>query len=461
VCSVYSVVTLFFMRRVVIVGGGITGLSLAYRLSSRSGMDVTHLEASDRLGGCVRTIHKDGFTIECGPNGFLDSSPATLQLARDIGLGDKLLAASESSSRKRYLYLGDRLHALPNSIGRLLRSPLLGMAGKLALMAEPVRPRRRESGPESVADFARRRAGREAAELFADALVTGIHGGDPELLDVRSAFPRLVNFESADGSVIRGLRKAAKRKRAAGEKPTRPKLWSFRDGLGVLIGALAERLPTKPVLGAAVRGIERGENGWIVRGDGSDSWTADAVVLTCPAYQQAAIVADLDVELAQQLGEIAYNRIAVVALGYPADDVPKAYDGFGYIAPQRLRRDVLGVQWCSAIFPARAPHGFVLWRALCGGWHRGDVVDWPDDRLLAAVQSEIRLATGVDAQPTFTHIVRWRRAIPQYLLGHPERVAAIEARAAQFPGLILGGNALYGISLNDCVEWAERTALAI
>jgi oxygen-dependent protoporphyrinogen oxidase len=446
------------MRSIVIVGGGITGLSLAFRLSSRPNTQVTLLEASDRLGGNIRTIHKDGFTIEFGPNGFLDSSPATVQLARDVGLGDKLIAASESSSRKRYLFLGDRLHALPNSIGRLLRLPLLSMRGKLALLTEPLRACRRDGGPESVADFARRRAGREAADLFADALVTGIHGGDSELLDVRSAFPRLVKFETEDGSVIRGMRNAAKRKRAAGEKPARPKLWSFRDGLEVLIAALAERLPRPPFLGVAVRRIERVAKGWIVHGEGNDVWTADTVVLTCPAYQQARIVADLDAELAGLLAEIAYNRIAVVALGYSADDVPRAYDGFGYIAPQRLRRDMLGVQWCSAIFPARAPHGFVLWRALCGGWHRGDVADWPDDRLVSAVRSEIRLATGVDAQPMFTLVLRWPQAIPQYLLGHPERVAAIEARAAQHPGLILGGNALHGISLNDCVEWSERTA---
>jgi oxygen-dependent protoporphyrinogen oxidase len=446
------------MTQIVIVGGGITGLSLAFRLSTQPDTHVTLLEASDHLGGSVRTIHKDGFTIECGPNGFLDSSPAMIQLAGDVGLGEKLIAASESSGRKRYLFLGDRLHALPNSIGRLLRSPLLSMRGKLALVTEPLRPRRSEPGPESVTDFARRRAGREAADLFADALVTGIHGGDPELLDVRSAFPRLVKYEIEDGSVIRGMRKAAKRKRAAGEKPERPKLWSFRDGLEVLIAALAERLPHPPVLGVSVRGIERAATGWTVHSDGNDSWNADTVVLTCPAYQQARIVADLDPELAGLLAEIAYNRIAVIALGYPADDVPTAYDGFGYIAPQRLRRDVLGVQWCSAIFPARSPQGFVLWRALCGGWHRGDVVDWPDDRLVSAVQSEIRLATGVDAQPMFTHVVRWPQAIPQYLLGHPERVAAIEARAARHPGLILGGNALHGISLNDCVEWSERTA---
>src|SRR5439155_10754482 len=267
-------------------------------------------------------------------------------------------------------------------------------------------------------------------DVFADAMVTGIHGGDPELLDVRAAFPRLVAYEAQTGSVVRGMRRAAKRKRAAGEKSTRPKLWSFRDGLGMLPAAIGQRLKKRVVLGAAVTRIRRESNEWAVEIGDQRRWSADLVVLTCSAGQQARIVSEIDRELAELLTGIVYNRIAVVALGFPIDDVPTVYDGFGFIAPQRLRRDILGVQWCSSIFPDRAPPGLALWRALCGGWHRGDIVDWPDDRLVAAVLAEIRHATGVTAEPVFTHIARWPCAIPQYMLGHPERVAALEARAA-------------------------------
>src|SRR5205085_2553892 len=175
-------------------------------------------------------------------------------------------------------------------------------------------------------------------------------------------------------------------------------------------------------------------------------------------YQQAALLADLDAELAEQVSRIAYNRVTVVGLGYRRADVPHSLDGFGYIASQRARRDILGVQWCSSIFPGRAPDGMVLWRALCGGWHRGEVVDWDDSRLVAAVRAELRLAQGVTAEPTFVHVVRWRSALPQYFVGHPELVAAIEERARRYPGLFLAGNAYHGVALNDCTERAGIVA---
>jgi oxygen-dependent protoporphyrinogen oxidase len=454
------------MPRVVIVGAGISGLSLAYRLSqSRPDVQFAILETGGRVGGTVWTERRDGFTAEAGPNGFLDAKPTTAQLCRDLNLGDKLVAASESSVRNRYLFFNDKLHALPAGLGPFLRSPLLSLRGKLALLAEPFRVRRRGDGDESVAAFVRRRAGREAADVFADALVTGIHGGDPELLSMRAAFPRVWQFEADAGSVVRGMMRAGKRKRAEararGETPARQRLWSFRDGLRALIETLADRLPSPPLTSVTVRRIERTPAGWAVLGDGRDRWDADAVVLACPAYEQARFLADLDPELADLIGGIAYNRIAVVALGFRATDVPTGFDGFGYIAPQRTRRDVLGVQWCSAIFPGRAPGGCVLWRALCGGWHRADVVDWDDERLVRAVLAELRLAQGVTAVPVFTHITRWPKAIPQYHVGHPERVAAIETRATRHTGLFLAGNAYHGVALNDCTEQAEWLARRI
>jgi protoporphyrinogen/coproporphyrinogen III oxidase len=443
------------MARVVIVGAGISGLSLAHRLHQLApAAAVTVLDAADRVGGCVRTEHRDGFTVECGPNGFLDSKPSTAKLARGLGLSGQMVPASDAAARNRYLFLGRGLEPLPRGPLDLLRSRLLSVRGKLELLAEPLRRRRRGGGPESVAAFARRRAGRDAAEVFADALVTGIHGGDPAVLDVRAAFPRLALLEAAHGSVVRGMMRTRKKGTPRG------RLWSFRGGLATLTDTLRDRLPTPPVLGVRVRRIERRPDGWSVVADGHDRWEADAVVLACPAYAQAEMLADLDPELAALVGGIAYNRIAVVALGYHAADVPAA-DGFGFIAPQRLRRDLLGVQWCSATYPDRAPPGMVLWRALCGGWNRPDVVDWPDERLVAAVRAELRLAQRVTAEPAFVHVVRWDRAIPQYLLGHPERVAAIEARAGRHPGLVVAGNAYRGVALNDCTEQAEMIAKAL
>lgn len=458
------------MLRALVVGAGISGLALAYRLQQLAPtVEVLVLEQRERPGGTVWTERSGDFQVEIGPNGFLDTKPATLALCRDLGLGERLVAASEAARRQRYLFWEDRLQLLPNSLGTFLRSKLLSWRGKLSLLAERWRSRRHDDTEESIAAFARRRVGCEAAEVLADALVTGIHAGDPALLSVQAAFPRLAQLEKEHGSILRGMAHTARRRRAEaaarGEPaPQTGNLWSFREGLRLLSETLHDQLAQPPLLGVRVRRLEQGDSTdpawpkWVVHGEGQDRWTADAVVLTCPAYQQAELLADLDQELAERIGGIAYNRVAVVALGYRLADVPGHVHGFGYIAPQRTRRDVLGVQWCSSIFPGRAPAGTVLLRAMCGGWHRPEIVAWDEARLLGAVRAELERAMGIRAAPVFHQIVRWERAIPQYHLGHLERVAWIEARAARHPGLFLGGNAYRGVALNDCTEQAQVRA---
>ena len=448
---------------VVIVGAGISGLSLAFRLQQTSPqLNITVLEQANYLGGCMRTLAIDGFRVETGPNGFLDNKPSTRQLCGDLGLEQRLIAASETSARHRYLFLNNRLMALPNNLRSFLSSKLLTWWGKLSLLAEPFRSRRYEISEESIDAFVRRRAGSQAADILADALVTGIHAGDPKLLSVQAAFPRLVELERQYGSLVKGLGTTARQRRqeakARGEVYQRPRMWSFAEGMGLVIDSLRSQLKSLPMTGICVKRVEKADEGWTTHAEGQDKWPAKAVVLTCPAYRQAEILADLDPELAERIGAVAYNRIAVVALGYRRADVPHSLDGFGYIAPQHTRRDLLGVQWCSSIFPARAPDGMVLMRALCGGWHRPEIVDWDDARLYGAIAAELRLALGITAEPCFRTIIRWDRAIPQYHLGHLERVAWIEDRLKRHPGLYLGGNAYHGIAINDCTEQANVLA---
>jgi oxygen-dependent protoporphyrinogen oxidase len=444
------------MPRILIVGGGISGLSLAYHLQQFApAAETVVLEERARPGGTLWTERRDGFQIEIGPNGFLDTKPATLDLCRAVGLGHRLVPASEDAQRNRYLFLDGRLKALPGSLMSFLGSDLLSWRGKVSLLLERWRPRRRDGADESIDAFARRRAGREVAEVLADALVTGIHAGDPALLSIRATFPRLVALEAEHGSLRRGMTVSRRQRRAEaaarGESvPRSGQMWSFRDGLRLLAETLAERVT--PLFGVTVRRLERTGPRWLVHGEGRERWEAEAIVLTCPAHRQAALLAEVDAALADDIAAIPYNRVAVVALGYRREDVPRPLDGFGYIAPQRTRRDVLGVQWCSSIFPDRAPPGLVLLRAMCGGWHRPEVVDWDDARLFGAVRSELRLALGIDGEPVFRHLVRWDRAIPQYHVGHLERVARIEDRARAYPGLFLGGNAYRGVALNDCTE---------
>jgi oxygen-dependent protoporphyrinogen oxidase len=331
-------------------------------------------------------------------------------------------------------------------------------------LTERFRRPRNDGVDESVDAFARRRAGDEIADNLADAMVTGIFAGDPNLLSLPASFPRLATFERQHGSIMRGMRAAAKERRAEAAAQGKPyqragKMWSLTDGLGTLVANLRERLKNPPLVGVRAKRLTRTETGWRISGDGADDWDADAVVLSCPAYEQATLLADLDADLAERVRGIAYNRVAVVAVGYRASDIAVSLDGFGYLTPGRDKRDVLGVQWCSSIFPGqRSPDGTVLLRAMCGGWHRGDMVDWDDERLLRAVRDEFAAVMGLRAEPVFHEIVRWPRAIPQYHVGHLERLSWIEERLIRHPRLYLTGNAYRGVALNDCVEQADLLA---
>jgi oxygen-dependent protoporphyrinogen oxidase len=449
--------------RIVIVGAGVSGLSLAFRLRQRlPDADIRVLESGDRPGGTAWTDRRDGWTVELGPNGFLDSKPTTVGLARDLGLGARLVAAAPSAGSNRYLVLDRRLERLPAGPGDLLSTPLLSWRGKLAFLSERLRRSKKNDVDESIDAFARRRAGAEVADTFADGLVTGIYAGDPKLLSLPACFPRVAEMERRFGSVMKGFAATARERRreaaAKGEPPPgRSAMWSFAGGMRELVEALAEHHP--PILGAAVRSLRKSGDParptWTVEGEGRDVWEADAVVLTCPTHRQAEILADVDAELSREIGAIPYNAIAVLGLGYRREDVPHSLDGFGFIVPERLRRDLLGVQWCSSIFAGRAPDGMVLLRAMCGGWRRADIVSWDESRIVDAVRAELRKILGIEAAPAYHLLKRWQPGIPQYHVGHLDRLRRIDAAASRHPGLVLGGNGYRGVALNDCTEQAD------
>jgi oxygen-dependent protoporphyrinogen oxidase len=455
------------MQRILIVGGGISGLTLAYRLEQRlPSAEVTVLERQSRVGGTIDTDKRDGFRLEAGPNGFLDNKPFTIDLCRELGLGAMLVPASATAARNRYLFHNGKLQRLPSGLISFLTSGAIHWRTKLALLLERFQSPRVDLADESIDAFARRRFGSDAAETLVDAFVTGIYAGDPSALSLPASFPRLAAMEREHGSVTRGLARSRQKQRAELKAQGKPRqrtgqMWSFPHGLRVLVDALRKQLRRPPVVAAEVRAARRMATGWRLDVDGQGAWDADQVVLACPAHEQAAMVADLDGELAKLIAGIPYNRVVVVGVGYHKKDVTHPLDGFGYLSPQRSRRDVLGVQWCSSIFPERAPPGAVLLRAMCGGWNRGEMVDWDDDRLLAAVRREFAQTMGIVANPIFHQIIRWKRAIPQYVLGHLDRVAQIETLAARHAGLYLGGNCYRGVALNDCVEQADLLAQRI
>jgi len=460
--------------KIAILGAGIWGLSCAYYLQKKAAgkMDLVVLEAGERAGGMIQTFAFSNHRMEAGPNGFLDSNPSTLELCKEVGLEEELLPASVSAARNRFLYLNNRLHKLPSNLLGMAFSPVLSFQGKLRILAEGFRFKRAIPEEESIADFFRARVGEEVASSLGDAFVTGIWGGNFEELSLPSCFPKWRQMEIEHGSILRGLkaRRAAKARSASEAglpKPLPPRMWSLKKGLGQLIDTLAGRLGSSLRTRNKVSALQplggQPGTGWLVFHEGNDRpETFDQVILACPAYEQARLLAPLSPALAESLSEIQTTPIAVVALMFPdsqlTGDAVKP-DGFGYLTPQRDSRPVLGVQWCSAIFPGdRVPPGWQLWRALVGGRKQKQLLDLDDKALTKVVLNELKTVGNWNLTPESVHIFRWKRAIPQYTLGHTKRVQAIVEAQKCLHGLICAGSSMGGVAINDCVEQSANLA---
>ncbi len=458
------------------VGGGPSGLVLGRELmdaASPARPDVTVCEARPRAGGKAWTERSGGYTIEHGPEGFLDSAPATLALARRLGLGERLLPAAPRAAR-RYLYARGALRPVPTHPASFLASGILSLRGRLAVLGEPFRAPAPD-GDESVAAFARRRLGSEAATTLVGAMVRGVYAGDAEALSMPSSFPRLAALEREHGSLVRAL--VARRRHyqsgggsadggaAGGGKrggPAGPggRLTSFVGGMGELGEALARALGSRFESGRPAAAVRRAGAGWRVEFADGASEFCDAVALAVEPWSAAALVAETSPALAAALAEIPSAPAVVVALGFATGDLGRPLDGFGFLVPPNEPLRMLGCLWSSAAFAHRAPHGHALLRVLLGGRDRA-VLDLPDDRLTSLVLGELERTMGVRGAPAMVRIIRWPRAIPQYTVGHGDRLARIAAELACLPGLHLVGNGYRGIALNDCVTGAQAAARAV
>lgn len=450
---------------VVIVGGGISGLATAHRLiAKRPTLDVQVLEAAPRPGGTLGSDLELGFAFERGPNGFLDNVPHTLKLAEELGLQESLLPASDAA-RKRYLLKQGRLIALPLGPLQLLTSPLLSVVGKLRALAEPFRARRDSRYEESVAAFARRRLGAEAATMFFDPLVTGIYAGDPDRIGLEAAFPRLHAMEREHGGLLRAMvarvRSRRKGAMAAGPDPKggAGRLHSFRRGMEDLAQALSARLGGRLRLAVPVEELR------VRKGEGYECVLRDrsvvrsrALVLAVPAPRAANLVGPWSPDLALSLEEIPYAPVAVVCLGFRREDVEHPLDGFGFLAPRNQGLRTLGAIFVSTIFPDHAPPGHVSLRVMAGGARDPEAVGLPELELEALVRREIGPLLGLRGEPVAHKVYRYPQGIPQYNVGHSKRVRRVEGWLSQLPGLFVTGNAYRGVSVNDCVFEGGRVA---
>lgn len=446
--------------RIVIIGGGITGLTLACTLQAearrrQTAVDLVVLESSPRAGGHAHTLDDDGYLVEAGPNGFLDREPETLALTGELGLTARLVEARPEAKR-RFIVRDRRLRRVPESPQTLLTSDALSLAGKLRLLLEPFAAGPPAGVDETIFDFARRRIGREAAEMLVDAAVSGISAGDSRGLSIAAQFPLMVEMERDYG----GLIKAMLARRKQGIRP--PRLLSFDRGLGVLVTELAARVGDGLHLGTAVSAIERTAQGswWVRTGDGCVI-EADQVVLAVGARAAARIVEDCDAELGEALRGIPASGVTLAALAYRVEDVPRPLDGYGYLVTRPERLSTLGVVWESSLFPGRAPAGMALLRVFLGGARWPDVVELDEGGAVDLAREELGAIMGISADPVRTWAFRWPSAIAQYTVGHLERVAHLRACAGRHRGLHLCGASYDGVSFNHAIASGRRMARAL
>jgi oxygen-dependent protoporphyrinogen oxidase len=464
--------------RVVVIGGGLSGLAAAHRIHERSrtlrrAVDLTVLEAKERLGGVIATDRCDGFTLESGPDSFITNKPWGLALCRRLGLDDQLIE-TDPSHRRSFVVRKSRLLPVPEGfvlmaphrLAPILTTPILSWRGKLRMLMDLFIPRRDDEAEESLAGFVRRRLGREALDRLVQPLVAGIYTADPNDLSLKATLPQFLAMERDHGSLIRaGWRQArARGPRTAAVQASGARYGMFialEKGMGTLPTALAEALPPGTIrLQTAVRRIVRNEPicPWSVELRDGPPLEADAVILATEAHAAARLIDAQDPALALQLRGIPYASSVIVNVAYRRDQIQHPLDGFGAVVPAIEGRPILAVSFLSVKFPNRAPAGTVLIRVFIGGATHPEHLDLDDAAIAALVRRELGDLIGAAGDPLFLRIGRHPRSMPQYILGHLDRVAAIRLKLARHPRLYLAGVAYDGVGIPDCIHAAELTA---
>jgi oxygen-dependent protoporphyrinogen oxidase len=449
------------MKPVAIIGGGITGLTAAFCLKQR-GIPVLLLEASDRVGGVIQSVRRNGYLAEFGPNSILETSPLISDLVRDAGLESRRLYSSPSAE-KRYVVRDSRPVVIPASAAGMLTTPLFSLPAKLRVLAEPFIGRAPDGLEESIAQFVQRRLGREFLDYAVDPLVAGIYAGNPRLLSVSQAFPKLYAVEQRYRSLFLGQVLGARARKRSGEvSKQNAKKFSFDDGLQVLIDTLQARLEGAIKTSAPIRGLRRSDEGWFIElepgVDGSPMACA-AVLLALPSHKIAPLrittTPALDVS---PLAEVLYPPVASVVLGFRRADVVHPLDGFGMLIPEKEGFHILGALFSSSLFPNRAPEGDVVITCYIGGARAPLLPLNMPEALTDMAVKDLGTILGVRGRPTFQHVAVYRHAIPQYNLGFGKIRALFNDMESKAPGLFVAGHARDGVSLGDSIVSAHKAA---
>jgi oxygen-dependent protoporphyrinogen oxidase len=450
---------------ILVIGGGISGLATAWWLHKAS-FDVTVLESGRKLGGTMQTVREKGWLVEKGPNSALETTPLFRTLFSDIGLLDEMIYANEAGNN-RYILRDGQLHTLPMTPPAFFKSHLWSAPGKLRLIKEPFVGRAEKE--ETIAEFVERRLGREFLDYAINPFVAGVYAGNPEQLSVRAAFPKLYALEEKYGGLIKGQIKGRRERQKRAEKSKdRARMFALKRGMQTLPEALGKALGKRVVTGATVQKITEVKYGRSLRyevsgiaGGKKFKRSADVVITAIPSYKTSQIIAPLDGSLSVALDSIYYPPVTEVFLGFKTSGIERSLDGFGFLVPAKEKRYILGTIWSSSLFPDRAPEGHAALTTFVGGSRQPELARVDDDRLIRLVADELQIIMGIQADPVYSRIARWDRAIPQYNLGHLSIISGIEEFEKNHPGIFISGNFRGGISVGDCVISSEKTALRV
>ena len=449
------------MKSVGIIGGGITGLTAAFQLQ-KAGIPFTLYEASDRVGGPIQSVREGQYLAECGPNTILETSPFISEMVRELGLeGNRVY--SDPAAANRYISRAGRPVALPTSALEFIRTPLFSTKAKVRLGLEPFIGRAGAPVEESVADFVVRRLGGEFLDYAINPMVGGIYAGDPVLLSVKHAFPKLHALEQRYGSLIAGqILGARERKRRGTVSKQSARKFSFDQGLEVLPRALQRRMHASILLRHRITLLRRTDRGWTISAKANGSEMSEqhaALIVAIPAHDLGRVAFDgADLPPLCALGEVYYPPVASVVLGFRRDQVNHPLDGFGVLVPEAERMHILGTIFSSSLFPRRAPAGFVLLTSYLGGARAPELATASEDVLVENALRDVRRLLGVAGTPTYRHCFVFHRAIPQYNVGFGRFKNIMAQAEAAAPGLLIGGHCRDGISLGDSIASGHELA---
>lgn len=460
--------------KITIAGGGISGLSAAFRiheLSKKNNADteISLLESSDRLGGVISTLSVNGFTIEEGPDSVLTKDPSVIELAKKLGIEKDIIRTREENSKVFILHEGilkelpEGFYLMaPTHILSFLKSPLFSITGKLRVALEMVIPGRSYEHDESLESFVTRRFGKEALERVVQPLIGGIYTADPSKLSLKATMPQFIEMEKKYGSVIRGLRKNMSESgfRRSGESGARYSMFiSFRDGMETLVNALVSTIPEEAIRmkTRVIKAKYTGENWELLLDDGSLEYT-DGLVLALPSHISADILAESEREISTSLSEIEYTSSSVVNLVYRKKDLPGLPGAFGVLIPRMENRDIIAFSFLSEKLENRAPSDHIIVRCFTTIGSRNDEREMDEDVIVDKCINEAESILGAINKPVHYTIRKYREALPLYSVGHIERVKRIEDLVKTRKGLALAGNAYSGVGIPHCVNKAFDSA---